>query len=178
MKHALRNALIPLVTLVALDFGAILGAVVPNRVLLDGMGLYFINALLSGPLSGDGVAGDRRGHDHHLQPDRRHRLRLLDPRVRYDRSAPGRHAHKTARRSPSTRGEHRAPRQRPWQVGSIALQGEPGGPIGAPERWLPRRRPALTYDAGVEPKRAASGSEPASASSATVWPLSASSCCS
>jgi peptide/nickel transport system permease protein len=49
MKHALRNALIPLVTLVALDFGTILGgAVVTETVFsLDGMGLYFINALLS-----------------------------------------------------------------------------------------------------------------------------------
>ncbi len=49
MKHALRNALIPLVTIVALDFGTILGgAVVTETVFsLDGMGLYFINALLS-----------------------------------------------------------------------------------------------------------------------------------
>jgi peptide/nickel transport system permease protein len=49
MKHALRNALIPLVTLVALDFGTILGgAVVTETVFsLDGMGLYFITALFS-----------------------------------------------------------------------------------------------------------------------------------
>jgi peptide/nickel transport system permease protein len=49
MKHALRNALIPLVTLVALDFGTIIGgAVVTETVFsLDGMGLYFINALLT-----------------------------------------------------------------------------------------------------------------------------------
>ena len=49
MKHALRNALIPLVTLAALDFGTILGgAVVTETVFsLDGMGLYFVNALLS-----------------------------------------------------------------------------------------------------------------------------------
>jgi len=49
MKHALRNALIPLVTLVALDFGAILsGAVVTETVFsLDGMGLYFVNALFT-----------------------------------------------------------------------------------------------------------------------------------
>jgi len=47
MKHAFRNALIPLVTLVALNFGALLaGAVVTETVFaLDGMGLYFINAL-------------------------------------------------------------------------------------------------------------------------------------
>ncbi len=49
MKHALRNALIPLVTLVALDFGTLLGgAVVTETVFsLDGMGLYFVNALFS-----------------------------------------------------------------------------------------------------------------------------------
>ena len=49
MKHALRNALIPLVTLVALDFGAILsGAVVTETVFsLDGMGLYFVTALFA-----------------------------------------------------------------------------------------------------------------------------------
>lgn len=49
MKHALRNALIPLVTLVALDFGAILGgAVVTESVFsLDGMGLYFLTALFN-----------------------------------------------------------------------------------------------------------------------------------
>jgi peptide/nickel transport system permease protein len=49
MKHAFRNALIPIVTLVALDFGNIMaGAVVTETVFsLDGMGLYFINALLS-----------------------------------------------------------------------------------------------------------------------------------
>ena len=49
MKHALRTALIPLVTLVALDFGTLLGgAVVTETVFsLDGMGLYFVNALFT-----------------------------------------------------------------------------------------------------------------------------------
>jgi peptide/nickel transport system permease protein len=49
MKHALRNALIPLVTLVALDFGTLLGgAVVTETVFsLDGMGLYFVTALFT-----------------------------------------------------------------------------------------------------------------------------------
>ena len=46
MKHAFRNALIPLVTVIALNFGALLGgAVVTETVFsLDGMGLYFVNA--------------------------------------------------------------------------------------------------------------------------------------
>jgi peptide/nickel transport system permease protein len=47
MKHAFRNALIPLVTLVALNFGGLLsGAVITETVFqLDGMGQYFITAL-------------------------------------------------------------------------------------------------------------------------------------
>ena len=49
MKHAFRNALIPLVTIIALNFGALLGgAIVTETVFsLDGMGLYFMNALLA-----------------------------------------------------------------------------------------------------------------------------------
>jgi peptide/nickel transport system permease protein len=45
--HAFRNALVPLVTVIALNFGALIGgAVVTETVFsLDGMGLYFINAL-------------------------------------------------------------------------------------------------------------------------------------
>jgi peptide/nickel transport system permease protein len=47
MRHGFRNALIPLVTLVALSFGNLLGgAIVTETVFsLDGMGLYFVNAL-------------------------------------------------------------------------------------------------------------------------------------
>jgi peptide/nickel transport system permease protein len=49
MKHAFRNALIPLVTVVALDFGGLFaGAIVTETIFtLDGMGFYFINALQS-----------------------------------------------------------------------------------------------------------------------------------
>jgi peptide/nickel transport system permease protein len=50
MKHAFRNALIPLVTIVALNFGVLLSGVVVTETVfsLDGMGLYFIQALLTG----------------------------------------------------------------------------------------------------------------------------------
>jgi peptide/nickel transport system permease protein len=50
MKHAFRNALIPLVTLIALNFGGLLsGAVITETVFaLDGMGLYFITKLNAG----------------------------------------------------------------------------------------------------------------------------------
>ena len=47
MKHAFRNALVPLVTVIALNFGSLIGgAIITETVFsLDGMGLYFINAL-------------------------------------------------------------------------------------------------------------------------------------
>jgi peptide/nickel transport system permease protein len=47
MKHAFRNALIPLVTLVAINFGALLGGAIATEFVfsLDGMGLYYISAL-------------------------------------------------------------------------------------------------------------------------------------
>ena len=47
MRHAFRNALIPMVTLIGLNFGALLaGSIVVEIVFsLDGMGLYFLTAL-------------------------------------------------------------------------------------------------------------------------------------
>ena len=47
MKHAFRNALIPLVTLIALSFGTVIaGAVVTESIFqLDGMGYYFVQSL-------------------------------------------------------------------------------------------------------------------------------------
>src|SRR5262245_14917812 len=50
MRHAFRNALIPLVTIVALNLGALLsGAVVTETVFaLDGMGLYYVTQLQLG----------------------------------------------------------------------------------------------------------------------------------
>jgi peptide/nickel transport system permease protein len=47
MRHAFRNALIPLLTVVALDFGALFGGAIVTEFIfsLDGMGQYFINAL-------------------------------------------------------------------------------------------------------------------------------------
>jgi peptide/nickel transport system permease protein len=50
MKHAFRNALIPLVTLVALNFGFLIGGAIVTETIfaIDGMGRYFINALQIG----------------------------------------------------------------------------------------------------------------------------------
>jgi peptide/nickel transport system permease protein len=49
MRHAFRNALIPLVTVVALSFGDLFaGAFVTETIFtLDGMGFYFINSLFT-----------------------------------------------------------------------------------------------------------------------------------
>jgi peptide/nickel transport system permease protein len=49
LRHALRNALIPLVTVSALNFGGLIGGAVITETIfqLDGMGPYFINNLLS-----------------------------------------------------------------------------------------------------------------------------------
>ncbi len=49
LKHALRNALIPLVTVSALNFGALIGGAIITETIfqLDGMGPYFISNLLS-----------------------------------------------------------------------------------------------------------------------------------
>jgi len=46
-KHALRNAMIPIVTLAALNFGAVFGGAIVTETIfaLDGMGLFFIRAL-------------------------------------------------------------------------------------------------------------------------------------
>jgi peptide/nickel transport system permease protein len=50
MKHAFRNALIPLVTLIALNFGGLLSGVIITETVfaLDGMGLFFIRNLQAG----------------------------------------------------------------------------------------------------------------------------------
>jgi len=47
MRHVFRNALIPLTTVSALNFGAVLGgAIVTETVFsLDGFGFYFVNKL-------------------------------------------------------------------------------------------------------------------------------------
>ena len=50
IRHAFRNALIPLMTLAAIDFGTFFGGAVITETIysLDGMGLYFINSLNAG----------------------------------------------------------------------------------------------------------------------------------
>ena len=87
MKHALRNALIPMVTLVALDFGTLLtGAVVVETVFsLDGMGLYYINALFTNdpyPVMAWLMVVATMVIVFNLLADLAYGL--LDPRVRYD----------------------------------------------------------------------------------------------
>ena len=79
MRHVFRNALIPIVTIAALNFGGLLGgAIVTETVFtLDGIGLLLHpEADQPRPVCGDGVSPDHVGGDHRLQPDRRHPVRL------------------------------------------------------------------------------------------------------
>jgi ABC-type dipeptide/oligopeptide/nickel transport system permease component len=50
MKHALRNALIPLITVMSLDIGALFGGLIITEQIfsIGGMGRLFFNALLAG----------------------------------------------------------------------------------------------------------------------------------
>ena len=87
MKHAFRNALIPLVTLVALNFGSLLGGVIVTETVfsLDGMGLYFYNALLANdpyPVMAWLMVVATMIIVFNLLADIAYGL--LDPRVRYD----------------------------------------------------------------------------------------------
>jgi peptide/nickel transport system permease protein len=52
MKHALRNALIPIVTVAALNFGAVLGGAVITETIFawPGMGKFFIDSLIRGEI--------------------------------------------------------------------------------------------------------------------------------
>jgi peptide/nickel transport system permease protein len=87
MKHAFRNALIPLVTLVALNFGTLIAGVVVTETVfsLDGMGLYYINALLANdpyPIMAWLMVTATIIIVFNLVADIAYGL--LDPRVRYD----------------------------------------------------------------------------------------------
>ena len=87
MKHAFRNALIPLVTIMSINFGTLLaGAVVTETVFsLDGMGLYFVTSLLSNdpyPVMAWLMIVATMVIVFNLLADIAYGL--LDPRVRYD----------------------------------------------------------------------------------------------
>ena len=49
MRHVFRNALIPIVTIAALNFGGLLGGAIVTETIfsLDGFGFYFIQSLLT-----------------------------------------------------------------------------------------------------------------------------------
>ncbi len=87
MRHAFRNALIPLVTVVAIDFGALFaGAIVTETVFtLDGMGYYFVQALFKGdpnPVMAWLIVTATMVIVFNLIADLVYGI--LDPRIRYD----------------------------------------------------------------------------------------------
>ena len=84
MRHVFRNALIPITTVAALNFGALLGgAIVTETVFsLDGIGLLLHpEAPDPRPLRGDGLPRWSRRSHHRLQPDRRHRCTASSTRA-------------------------------------------------------------------------------------------------
>ena len=96
-RHALRNALIPFVTVVAIDAGVLLGGVVVVERVFSwpGLGLLFFDALEAFRLPGDpGVDGGGDGVRRAVQPARRHPLRRARP------------AHPRERSVPTTQGAH------------------------------------------------------------------------
>ncbi len=78
LRHAFRNALIPIATLAALDFGAVIGGAIITETVFGwkGMGVLFTSAseqVRHQP--GDGGLHRDRGRGADFQPDRRHQLR-------------------------------------------------------------------------------------------------------
>ena len=79
--HALRNALVPVVTVVAIDFAALMGGAVVTEIVFSwyGMGQYLLNALTGagkpGRLRGAGLADGGRHRGDPFQHPRRPALR-------------------------------------------------------------------------------------------------------
>ena len=90
LRHGVRSAINPIVTILGLDIGVLLGSSVLVETVFDIPGIGRLNYDRDHPLglpdrAGHGAAG---GAVHHRrQHRRRHRLRYLDPRVRYSMSA-------------------------------------------------------------------------------------------
>ena len=85
MRHAFRNALIPLATIVAFDIGGLIGgAVITENVFsVTGMGFLFLDGLHTRrPQPGHGRLPRDRHHGHGVQPLADLTYSALDPRVR------------------------------------------------------------------------------------------------
>ncbi len=133
-RHALRNALIPFVTVVAIDAGVLLGGVVVVERVFSwpGLGLLFFDALERVRLPGDpGVDGGGDGVRRAVQPARRHPVRRARP-------AHPRRAVPYRRREGARRREH-ARRRR---VGPGPGRGHRSDAARAATRSAPRRTAA------------------------------------
>ncbi len=78
VRHALRNALIPIVTVAAIDIGAIIGGLIITERIFEnrGMGDFFLTAYDNGDFpQADAVDGLRRPCRHPCQPARRRAVR-------------------------------------------------------------------------------------------------------
>ena len=81
-RHALRNALLPVVTIIGIEFAFLMGGLVVTEQVfnLNGLGKLFVEFGLEPRLQYDAGAGDAGGRHLRLhQPDGRHPLRLARP---------------------------------------------------------------------------------------------------
>ena len=115
-KHALRNALIPFVTVMALDFGALFGGLIITEKIfsIGGMGRLFYNALLVGDVYVLEAWMIVVAVLHHrLQPARRRavrRARSADPALMtIERTANGRRTGSASRIARASRGSRVEP---------------------------------------------------------------------
>ena len=80
LRHGLRNALIPVVTLIGIDFGTVIGAAVLTETVYSwpGIGSRIVEAVQEARSAGDPRPHAGRHHRlHRRQHDRRHLLRLV-----------------------------------------------------------------------------------------------------
>ena len=166
VRHALRNALIPIVTVAAIDIGGIIGGLIITERIFEyrGMGDFFLTAYHERRLPAvDAVDGLRRDRRHPVQPARRR-----------------------ARTPSSTRGsaltEHRSHSdlevlevQNPTSPGPSSTTPTPTSPVSSTARRVRgrRRRVALAGPAGAAALPAQPGRRwsRSSSSCSSCWPV-------
>ena len=81
-RHALKNALLPVVTLIGIEFAFLIGGLVVTEQVfnLNGVGRLFVQAVQNQDYTlPQGLGDAHRHHLRHLQSDRRPALRMARP---------------------------------------------------------------------------------------------------